>query len=155
MRKINVLIAEDIPVILKILARYVTEFTNGNANIDLAEKGTIALKYVEDGNKYDLVILNIEMPGMFGHEVGARIRKLGYKGPIIGHTGHSDDEAKWYMIEGKMNAIITRPDTGAGLYKVMSEFNLCSNKEPEERFQADFRECEMFESIQRNPNLKL
>lgn len=95
-------------------------FYQWNVDLDLTHDGATAVKYVEDGNQYDLIILNIEMPGTFGHEAGARIRKLGYKGPIIGHTGHTDDDAKWYMIQGKMNAIIS----GVDLHEVMSAIQL-------------------------------
>lgn len=98
------------------------------------KKINVLITYVEEGNQYDLSILNIAMSARFGHKVSARIRKVGYKAPIVGHTGHAHNFAKWYMIQGKMNAMITRPDSGQYLHPVMSEFDLCSNEKSKIRF---------------------
>lgn len=100
------------------------------------KKINVLITYVEEGNQYDLAILNIAMSARFGHKVSARIRKLAYKAPIVGHTGHAHNFAKWYMIQGKTNAMITRPDSGQYLHAVMSAFDLCSNEKSKIRFAA-------------------
>lgn len=156
MKKIKVLIVEDLPFMRESLAKQVTEITNGNAKIDLAAHGGIAVKYVEDGNKYDLIIMNIEMPVLRGPEAGVCIRNLGYTGPIIGHTAHGDSEAKHYMIEGKMNAIISRPNSGGELYQIMAEFNLCTKEAAKAHFAKNKEPYPSYymSILQRNPNLK-
>jgi len=54
--------------------------------------GRDALKYLEK-NTANLFLLDIEMPGMDGYELAAKIRENGHKAPIIFLTGNSKRES--------------------------------------------------------------
>ena len=54
----------------------------------LAESGEEAIEML-DGNP-DVVVLDIKMPGMDGHETLKEIRRRSPKTPIIMLTGHGD-----------------------------------------------------------------
>jgi CheY-like chemotaxis protein len=53
--------------------------------------GRDALKYLEKSQP-DIILLDIEMPGMDGYELAARIKESGQKAPIIFLTGNAKKE---------------------------------------------------------------
>jgi CheY-like chemotaxis protein len=53
--------------------------------------GRDALKYLEK-HQPDIFLLDIEMPGMDGYELAARIKESGQKAPIIFLTGNAKKE---------------------------------------------------------------
>ena len=62
---------------------------------DLAPEGKTALSLIEQ-NTYDVIFLDVEMPGMDGFEVCAKIRdsKLNGATPVVFVTQHSDFESR-------------------------------------------------------------
>jgi DNA-binding response OmpR family regulator len=77
--------------------------------VHLAKSGEIALDILHGGTKIDLVLLDIEMPGMTGFEVIDRMRKIPGRGetPVIFITSHAAPDL-----------IVTAYDHGAGDYMV-------------------------------------
>lgn len=77
MRKLNILVVDDEPVSAKIMKSYLKEY----GPCDVAESGAEAMTLVEaflksKGFIYDLICLDINMPGMDGHQVLKNIRRL-------------------------------------------------------------------------------
>ena len=77
MRKLNILVIDDEPVAAKVMKSYLKEF----GNCTVAASGTEAVSFVEEclksqGAIYDLICLDINMPGMDGHQVLKKIRAL-------------------------------------------------------------------------------
>jgi CheY-like chemotaxis protein len=66
----NILIVDDNPQNLQVLAKILQE---NNYEIEFATNGEAALKWLKD-KKFDLILLDINMPGMNGFEVCKKIR---------------------------------------------------------------------------------
>ena len=78
--------------------------------IDTAEDGTIAVKKVrENGNAYDLVLMDIQMPIMNGYDATKTIREFNKDIPIIAMTANAFEEDKKNSLEAGMNDHIAKP----------------------------------------------
>ena len=88
--KIKVLIAEDSSVILN-LTKKILEFQN--CEIFSAKNGQIVLDMLAGGEQFNVILMDINMPGMDGTECTANIRKLNDPSkaniPIIAITGNA------------------------------------------------------------------
>ena len=93
MTKIRLLLVDDES---DFLTAYSRRFIRRNAEIDVASSGAEALEKVRD-IKFDVVVLDVMMPGMSGIETLRRIKALDPTLPVIILTGHANSQA---MIEG-------------------------------------------------------
>lgn len=79
--------------------------------VDLAERGEQAIDF-SDHKQYDLIFMDIGLPGIDGYETTRRIRLNELKKnhvPIIALTAHASEENKKYCIDMGMNAVLTKP----------------------------------------------
>jgi len=92
--KIKVLIAEDSSVILN-LTKKILEFQN--CEISSAKNGQAVLDLLSNGKQYNVILMDINMPGMDGTECTAQIRKMDDKQkadmPIIAITGNAKNQS--------------------------------------------------------------
>ena len=58
---------------------------------------------------FDLILLDINMPGMDGPEAMTRIRDLGYTGPIVALTAHSTGEDQRRFLTAGWDAVAAKP----------------------------------------------
>ncbi|MHC4341245.1 MAG: Hpt domain-containing response regulator [Planctomycetota bacterium] len=89
----------------------------------LAEQGYEVVA-VEDGpsalaaftkQPFDLVLLDVEMPGMSGPEVAAAIREADGRMPVLAMTGHRDESDRRRCLEAGMDEMLTKPVRPADL----------------------------------------
>lgn len=76
---------------------YEEELEDDGYEVDVANSGAKALKMVKE-NTYDLVVLDIWMPGMDGLETLSRLLCIDNKIPVIINTAYSsykDDFMSW------------------------------------------------------------
>ena len=76
--------------------------------VTCVNSGELALKYLEN-NRPNLLILDIEMPGMNGYELAAKIRAMGQMAPIIYLTGNYSAEYVKKAVEAGAADFITKP----------------------------------------------
>lgn len=92
-RQCRVLVAEDNEVNQMILFRHITK-ANENAEVALASNGEYALELVRK-QRFDLILMDMEMPVMDGLTATKRIRALGDDTPLYivsGNIGREDRE---------------------------------------------------------------
>ncbi|TSC70384.1 MAG: DNA-binding response regulator [Parcubacteria group bacterium Gr01-1014_46] len=79
-----------------LLDMYVLKFKKSGLEIDTASNGTSALEKIRSDAKYDILLMDIIMPGMDGLELLKKIRdeKLLPNSTIIMLTNQADDEEK-------------------------------------------------------------
>ena len=103
--KNKVLIIDNDPVISSILYRVIK--SNG-LEADLFSTGEDALQ-VSLSNQYDLILLEINLPGMDGFEIIKTLRKKGISTPIIIVSERSDDFDTLYGLDLGADDYVTKP----------------------------------------------
>ncbi len=75
---------------------YILKFKKSGLEIDTASNGTTALEKIKSDTTYDIILMDIIMPGMDGLELLAKIRgeKLIPNAVVIMLTNQADDEEK-------------------------------------------------------------
>jgi CheY-like chemotaxis protein len=84
----RILAVDDTAFFLVVLKK---KLQNTRYKINCVTSGREALKFLEK-HKADMYLLDIEMPGMNGFELAAKIREKGHKEPIIFLTGNARRE---------------------------------------------------------------
>ena len=108
---VNLLFAEDVEINREIFIALVEDT---KINIDVAENGLIALnKFKQNPDKYDLVIMDIQMPEMNGYQAARAIRALestrAKTVPIIAMTANAFKEDIEKCMESGMNDHLAKP----------------------------------------------
>ncbi|MDL2286566.1 response regulator, partial [Desulfococcaceae bacterium OttesenSCG-928-F15] len=91
MKKIKLLIVDDEPALRKTLSDRLTVLYG--VTPDSCSNGADAVAKVRE-NDYDVVVLDIEMPGMDGMEVLKQIREIKPKTQVIMFTGHGSEDRR-------------------------------------------------------------
>jgi hypothetical protein len=105
---LRILVAEDNAVNQEVI-RDLLE--SDGARVELADNGRIAVTRVagSDGKDFAIVLMDIQMPEMGGHEATRRIRELDPSLPVIGQTAHAFAEEKAACLAAGMVAHIAKP----------------------------------------------
>ncbi|MBL7545544.1 MAG: response regulator [Bdellovibrionaceae bacterium] len=81
----RILAVDDSPDNLTLISFFLK---NSGAIIHYAENGQDAIDEVKKHN-FDLILIDVQMPGMDGHEATDKIRKMGFSKPILALTAHA------------------------------------------------------------------
>jgi CheY-like chemotaxis protein len=92
--------------------------------IELANDGREALAKLESGGDFDLILMDVQMPGLDGLEATRLIRKdQRWKGlPIVAMTAHAMTGDKERCLEAGMNGYISKPVHPSHLLTTVDEF---------------------------------
>jgi len=93
------------------------------SDVDCVSGGEHALQAVRQQH-YDLILMDLQMPGMDGIEAAAAIRKVnGYSQiPILAFTANSSDEYRYLCREYGMQAFVAKPVQAEELYAALDRF---------------------------------
>ena len=120
----KLLVVEDNELNLEIASTLLKE---AGFEVDTAENGKIAVEKVEaaSADRYDLVLMDIQMPEMDGYEATRRIRALpdAKKAalPIVAMTANAFEDDRKNALHAGMNGHIAKPLDIQKLFQVLSE----------------------------------
>ncbi|MBQ4443605.1 MAG: response regulator transcription factor [Clostridia bacterium] len=77
-------------------------------DVDSVENGNDALSYIESG-VYDLIVLDVMMPGLNGYDVARKARNAGVRTPIIMLTAKSELDDKVEGLDSGADDYLTKP----------------------------------------------
>ncbi len=122
-RQANVLLAEDNPINQQIAVEMMLA---SGIHTDVAANGheAMSLLFSHEPTHYDLVFMDLQMPGLDGHETTLAIRADArfHQLPIIAMTAHAlQDERERCLAEG-MNDHIAKPIDPQLFYKLLSHY---------------------------------
>ncbi len=86
-----------------------------------AESGYEALQWLSSGEKFDLAILDMQMPGMDGMTLGAEIRQLSdcQRLPLVMLTSMGKPDTQAQTVEVDFAAFLSKPIKQSQLYNVL------------------------------------
>lgn len=116
---LNVLVVEDNQANRFVMQEILKEFPT--IRVDMAESGEESLVCVSN-NKYDIIFMDVVMPGMNGDETTLEIRKIDTEVYIVATTANSisGDREKYTRI---MNDYISKPILMCELKKVLRRYS--------------------------------
>jgi len=130
-RKLQILLAEDNPVNQQLAVRVLEK--RGHI-VTVAANGAEALALLE-GSRFDLVLMDVQMPTMNGFQATAAIRKqeetAGKHLPIIAMTAHAMEGDRERCLAAGMDAYVAKPIKVADL--IVAIENLYCTSEVSER----------------------
>lgn len=91
MKKMKLLIVDDEQALCKVLADRLNVLYG--IEPDSCNSGAEALRIIQERD-YDVVVLDIEMPGMDGMETLKRIKELRPKTQVVMFTGHGSEDRR-------------------------------------------------------------
>jgi two-component system, cell cycle sensor histidine kinase and response regulator CckA len=119
----NIMLIEDETPVGKMVGEMLTDFGYKLTVFQSGEKGLLELK--ENGDKYDLLILDLNMPEMGGKEVLRKLRLFNTLIPVIISTGYGDQVIDEQQLRPYTQGYIQKPydeyELGRLVRKVLNE----------------------------------
>ncbi|GAE90559.1 hypothetical protein JCM21531_4182 [Acetivibrio straminisolvens JCM 21531] len=132
-KNVKILLVEDSSVNLQ-MTKEILE--NMGIDTDTAQSGEEAVKKAES-NEYELILMDIRMPGMDGYEATRRIRKLERGSmPIVALTADAVEGVAQKAKEAGMNGYLTKPLEPERLLEVIRSMTNNSVKFKEEKKES-------------------
>jgi CheY-like chemotaxis protein len=123
MRKLYILLVEDDELSQKVTAFYLMRYGH---DVDVAKNGREALSRFKD-KKYDLILMDIQMPEMDGLQAAKEIRRIESDYPEKGHTpiiAITTNPDKVLIMKAGMDGYTQKPFSFNGLETLLSNNNL-------------------------------
>jgi CheY-like chemotaxis protein len=82
----------------------------------------MAEKSQAEGNPFNLILMDIQMPKMNGYDATRWLRRHGWENPIVALTAHALVGDREKCLEAGCDAYITKPITVKGLRDILSRY---------------------------------
>ncbi len=119
---LHVLLAEDGRDNQRLLTHYLRQLA---ADITVVENGGAAIDAVharlQQGRPFDLILMDIQMPQVDGHEATRRIRAAGHAGPILALTAHAMSGHREQCLASGCDGFLTKPVGREALLSAIAE----------------------------------
>lgn len=123
MRKLNILLVEDDELSQKVTAFYLKRYDH---EVDIAKNGLEAVSKFKL-LKYDLILMDIQMPEMDGLQAAKEIRRIETDYPEKGHTiiiAITTNPDKVTILKAGMDGYTQKPFSFNGLNTLLSDNDL-------------------------------
>lgn len=120
LESLKVLVVDDSPDNLALIKRILRI---AGAEVETANNGKEAIQQAL-GNKFDLILMDLQMPEMDGHEATRELRRQGYSRPIIALTAHAMKEERKRCLESGFDDHLTKPVDREALIHVVGKYRL-------------------------------
>ncbi len=118
----STLLVEDNPDHRPLLSLFLTR---AGARVTVAESGPEAIEMVRtaqaEGRPFDVVLMDVQMPGMDGLTTTRELRAAGFANPIIALTARAMDIDRERCLEAGCNAYLSKPVNRGDLINTVSE----------------------------------
>lgn len=153
-RPLKVLVADDNLLIrtslLNLLEKWEIEYC-------ICDNGQTAWQYLQEEN-FDLVLIDLQMPLMDGHEVVACVRAdddcLNQQVPIIAMAGSTDEKSKAQMMTAGASLFVSKPLDPKVLFQIITELNIIPEHE-QVRLYTDVIDQQLLREIYENDSAHL
>lgn len=107
---IHILVAEDGPDNQRLI-KYL--LTKSGATVHVVSNGSLALKTAmaahADGDPFDVILMDMQMPVMDGYTASSQLRQRGYPHPIVALTAHAMEGDREKCLSSGCNDFATKP----------------------------------------------
>ncbi|MFP4024880.1 MAG: response regulator [Thiohalospira sp.] len=100
----------------------VEALAESKANIKIAKDGTSAIELVKENPDFDLILMDIQLPGISGEEVTKKIRTFNKDIPIIAQTAHAMTNDKETYLAAGCNDYLSKPILMNDLFDVLRKY---------------------------------
>lgn len=118
LQNLKLLLVEDSPDNQTLFSLYLK---STGAIVDIVSDGRQGVNRALEKH-FDVVLMDIQMPVMDGHEATRELRQAGYAGPIIALTAHALNEERTRCYQSGFNEYLTKPIGKDDLIHVLSRY---------------------------------
>lgn len=122
----RILVVEDEPKMARLLKRGLGE---GGAVVDVADRGEDAL-WMAGSSEYDVLLLDVMLPGIDGFETCRRLREAGVWTPVLMLTARGEVEDRVAGLDGGADDYLTKP---FAFPELEARLRALARREPAER----------------------
>ncbi len=119
----RVLLAEDGADNRRLIVRLLEK---SGMEVGVAENGRVALEVGlsawREGEPYDLILMDMQMPEMDGYQATALLRAAGYPGPIVALTAHALNTDRERCLAAGCDEYASKPIRAAALRTLLARF---------------------------------
>jgi PAS domain S-box-containing protein len=132
-RRLQILLAEDNPVNQQVAA---TMLRRRGHHVDIVPNGREAVAALNAG-RYDVVLMDVQMPELDGISATKQIRSSGNKLPIIAMTAHAMSGDRERCLEAGMTGYIAKPFKPHELFAAVEGWSLTAGSRAAVQIEGD------------------
>lgn len=114
----KILLVEDNIINQKVARRLLEK---AGFQVEIANNGAEALESVENGETFDLILMDCQMPIMDGFTAARKIRASGCATPIVALTANAQDSDRAACLQAGMDDFISKPFKPPDLYALLAK----------------------------------